>query len=51
MGFVLLILVLLLVFGGLPQVSGGWHSYGYGPSGLGLILLLVLVVLLVSGRL
>ena len=33
MSTLLLIVVLLVVFGGLPQVSG--HNYGYGPSGLG----------------
>lgn len=43
--FLLLLLVcLLLVFGGLP--AWGYHSYGYGPTGLGLALVVVLVVLL-----
>ena len=51
MGLIILILVLLLVFGGLPQVSGGWHNLGWGPSGLGLVLVIILVVLLFSGRL
>lgn len=51
MQFVLLILVLLLIFGGLPQVSGQWHNWGYGPSGIGFILVIVLVVLMLSGRL
>lgn len=51
MSLLLLILVLLLVFGGLPQVSGHWHSWGYGPSGVGFVLVIVLVVLVVSGRL
>jgi len=32
MGLVLLIIVLVLLFGGLPH--WGYHSYGYGPSGL-----------------
>jgi hypothetical protein len=49
MGIVLIIVVLLLVFGGLPQISG--HSYGYGPSGLGLVLLIVLLFLVFGGRL
>jgi hypothetical protein len=49
MGILLLILVLLLVFGGLP--SWGYHQFGWGPSGIGGILLIILVVLLLTGRL
>ena len=44
MGIVLLIIVLLLCFGGLPQT--GWHQYGYYPSGVGLLLLIVLILFL-----
>jgi len=51
MSVILLILVLLLVFGGLPQVSGHWHNFGYGVSGLGVVLIIILVVVLFSGRL
>ena len=39
MGMVLLILLLMIVFGGLPNL--GFHSYGYGPSGIGGVLLVV----------
>ncbi len=49
MGLVLLVIILLVVFGGLPQ--WGFHSYGYAPVGLGSVLLIVLVVLLLTGRL
>ena len=49
MSTLLLIIVLLVVFGGLPQVGG--HRYGYGPSGVGGIILLILVILLLTGRL
>jgi len=49
MSTLLLIVVLLFVFGGLPQISG--HHYGYAPSGLGGIVLVVLVVMLLTGRL
>lgn len=49
MGLLLLIIVLVLLFGGLPH--WGYHSYGYGPSGLAGVLVLVLVVLLFTGRL
>lgn len=49
MGLLLLIIVLLLVFGGLPR--WGYHRYGYAPSGLGAVLLIILIVLLLSGRL
>lgn len=49
MGLVLIIIVLCLMFGGLP--TWGYHSYGWAPSGLGGILLLILLVLFLSGRL
>ena len=49
MGIILLILLLMLVFGGLPNL--GFHSYGYGPSGIGGVLLIIVVVLLLTGRL
>jgi hypothetical protein len=48
MGLLLLIIVLVLVFGGLPH--WGYHAYGWGPSGVGLVLLVILLVLLLSGR-
>jgi hypothetical protein len=37
MGIILLVVLLLVVFGGLPNL--GYHSYGYGPSGIGGVLL------------
>jgi hypothetical protein len=49
MGLILLIVLLLIVFGGLPNL--GLHSYGYAPSGIGGILVVVVVVLLLTGRL
>ncbi len=49
LALVLLIIVLVLVFGGLPR--WGYHSYGYAPVGLGTMLLIILVVLLLTGRL
>lgn len=49
MGIILLIVLLLVVFGGMPNL--GFHSYGYGPSGVGGVLLLIVVVLLLTGRL
>jgi hypothetical protein len=45
MGLILLIIVLVLLFGGLPR-WGYSRNWGYGPSGgLGLILLIVIVLL------
>jgi len=45
MGLVLLIVVLLMLFGGLPH-WGYSRNWGYGPSGfLGLVLVIVLVLL------
>lgn len=49
MGIILLILLLLVVLGGLPNL--GFHSYGYGPSSVGGVLLAVVLVLLLTGRL
>jgi len=52
MWLILVIVVLLLVFGGLPVAPwGGWHHLGWGPSGIGLVIVIILVVLLLSGRL
>ena len=48
MGLILLIVLLVLLFGGLPTWS---HSkqWGYGPSGvIGLILVVVLILVLVG---
>ena len=49
MGLILLIIILLLVFGGLP--TWGYHQYGYGPSGILGVVLIVLLILLLMGRL
>ena len=49
MNLILLVVLLLLVFGGLP--TWRYHSYGWGPSGIGGILLVVVLVLFLSGRL
>ena len=51
MGLILIILLILLICGGLPNIGLVNHGYGYGPSGLLSIVLIVLVVLLVLGRL
>jgi hypothetical protein len=50
-GTILVILLVLLLLGGLPQISGSWHNYGYAPSGVLMVVLLVLIVLLLTGRL
>jgi len=49
MGLILLVILLLIVLGGLPNL--GLHSYGYGPSGIGGVLLIVVIVMLLTGRL
>jgi Protein of unknown function (DUF3309) len=49
MSLILILILLLLVFGGLP--NWGYHNLGYGPSGVGGVILLVLVILLLTGRL
>jgi len=48
MGLVLLIILIVLLMGGLP--TWGYHSYGYGPSGIVGVLLIVIIVLLLTGR-
>ena len=49
MGLILLIILLLIVFGGLPR--WGYHSYGYGPSGIVGVILIVVLILFLMGRL
>jgi hypothetical protein len=49
MNLILLIVLILLVVGGLP--NWGYHSFGYAPSGIGGLLLLILLILLLTGRL
>jgi hypothetical protein len=49
------ILIIFLVFAliGSPFMSPhiGWqHSYGWGPSGIGVIVVVVLLILLLRGR-
>jgi hypothetical protein len=50
MGLILLILVILLLFGGLPH-WGYSRNWGYGPSGGLGVVLVILVVLMLMGRL
>jgi hypothetical protein len=49
MSVLLLIVLLLIVFGGLP--NWGYHQYGYAPSGLGGIILIIVLILFLTGRL
>jgi hypothetical protein len=49
MGLLLLIVLIALLFGGLP--NWGYHSYGYAPSGIVGVLVIVALVLLFTGRL
>ena len=49
MSLLVLIVLLLLVFGGLP--NWGYHNYGYAPSGLGAVILIVVLLLFLTGRL
>jgi hypothetical protein len=48
MGLILLIIILVLVFGGLP--TWGYHSYGYAPSGILGIILVIILILFLFGR-
>jgi hypothetical protein len=49
MSLLLLIVLILLLVGALPNF--GYHSYGYAPSGLAGVLVIVLLVMLLTGRL
>jgi hypothetical protein len=56
LGIVLVVVIVLLLFGGLGTHFGGWggpayRPYGYGGFGIGGILLIILLLLLLSGRL
>jgi hypothetical protein len=47
---ILLVVLVLMLLGSAPVygTAGGWHGYGWGPSGLvGLLLVVLLVLLLV----
>ena len=48
MGLILLILLILLVMGGLPNWNYS-RNWGYGPSGgVGLVLVIVLILILLG---
>lgn len=47
----LIIVLIVLLVGGLPNLGLVHHSYGYGPSGLAGVILVVLLILLLMGRL
>ena len=49
MSLLLLIVLLLIVFGGLP--TWGYHNYGYGPSEIGGLILVIVLILFLTGRL
>lgn len=49
--WVLVIVLLVVVLMGAPNIGVFNHSYGWGPSGVGLLIVVILIVLLISGRL
>lgn len=49
LGIILLVVLLILAFGGLPR--WGYHRYGYGPSGLMGTILVIVLILALMGRL
>lgn len=48
MNLILLIVLILLLLGGLP--NWGYHSYGYAPSGIVGTILIILLILFLLGR-
>lgn len=51
MSLVLLIILILLFAGGLPNIGPISHQWGYGPSSFVGLLVLILIVLMLMGRL
>jgi hypothetical protein len=49
MSLILLIVLVLLLVGGLP--NWGFHRLGFAPSGIAGVVLLVVVIMLLTGRL
>ena len=49
LSLLVLLMLVLLLFGGLP--TWGYHGYGYAPSAIGGLLLMVILVMFLSGRL
>jgi hypothetical protein len=49
MSLLLLIILILFLFGGLPR--WGYHSYGYAPSGIAGVVLIVVLMMFLTGRL
>lgn len=51
MYIILIVILILLCLGGLPEVGPWPHQYGYYPSGIIGVILVVLLILLLLGRL
>jgi hypothetical protein len=44
----LIIILIVILVGGLPQA--GFHSYGWGPSGIVGLVLIIILILFLLGR-
>lgn len=51
MNIIVLILILVLLFGGIGTLPTWGHNWGWGPSGGIGLLLVILVILALTGRL
>jgi Protein of unknown function (DUF3309) len=49
MSVLLLIVIILLLVGGLP--NWGYHSYGFAPSGIAGVVLIIVLIMFLTGRL
>jgi hypothetical protein len=49
MWLILIVVLVIVCIGGLPQF--GFHQGGYAPSGIGFVIVIVLLILLLTGRL
>lgn len=46
-----LVVLLVIVIMGLPNVGPSWHSWGYAPSSILAVVLVICLVLMLLGRL
>lgn len=48
LAIILIVVLVIAMLVGFP--FGGWHSYGYTPSGMLFVVLIVVILLAASGR-
>ena len=51
MSLLMILLVVLIIFAFVGAPNWGYHSYGWGPSGVVGVILVVVIIMLLMGRL